>query len=64
MNEQLRVLMGQRLCDLDHLLLGDRERLDDGLRIKVEMQLFEQSLRHGVLLRLVDEQALRSARGR
>ena len=56
-NEQLRVLMGQRLCDLDHLLLGDRERLDDGLRIKVEMQLFKQSLRHGVLLRLVDERA-------
>ena len=50
--------MGQRLCDLDHLLLRDRQRLDDGLRVKLQMQLVEQLLRHGVLLCLVDEQAL------
>lgn len=50
--------MGQRLCDLDHLLLRDRQRLDDGLRDKLQMQLVEQLLRHGVLLCLVDERAL------
>ena len=52
------VFMGQGLCNFDHLLLCDRQRLDDGLRVEIQMQLVEQLLRHGVLLRLVDEQAL------
>ena len=57
-DEQSCVFMGQSLCDFDHLLLRDRQRLDDGLRIEIQMQLVEQRLRHGVLLCLVDEQAL------
>ena len=50
--------MRQSLCNFNHLLLCDRQRLDDGFRVKIQMQLVEQFLRHGVLLRLVHEQAL------
>ena len=57
-NQQSCVLMRQSLCNFNHLLLCDRQRLDDGFRVKIQMQLVEQFLRHGVLLRLVHEQAL------
>ena len=63
-DQQLRVV-GQRLADLDHLLLGDREIADELLGLQRQMEALDQLARLRVQRALVEEEPpSRAARAR
>jgi len=57
-NQDFRILIGERLRDLRHLLLGDRETLYHGFGRNVQMQGLQQRIRRLILPLFIQHKAL------
>ena len=57
-NQDLGIIKGERLSDLNHLLLCNRQGSDFGLGVDSQVETVQQFLRTAVLLSLVQEQTL------